>query len=158
MAGLARDERRAVDRWDAAPLNPVRLLEDCPPHRLAQDVAELAAAEAQCAVGLYVVDIGGSALCRVAGSDTMPAEIEIGQGVGPEVGRGRMHEVQELVATAVPGGVTVPMWLYGRAVAVLVTEAAPVGDIERLARQAAAAVELADRYTDVFSSARRRIA
>src|SRR5947209_10260998 len=92
MAVGAGRERRVVERWDAAPLNPVRLLEDCPPHRLADDLAARAATEAGCAAALYVIDIGGSALCRVAGAATLPDEIEIGQGIGPELGRGRMGE------------------------------------------------------------------
>src|SRR5437762_13821893 len=112
-------DRRVVDRWEPSRLSPVRLLEDVPPHLLAQELAHLAAGEAACAVALYVIDIGGSSLCRVAGDERMPRLLEIGQGVGPELGRGRMHEVQQMIAQQVPEAVAVPLWLYGRAVAVL---------------------------------------
>jgi len=53
------------------------------------------------------------------------------------------------------GPIAVPLWLHERAVAVLVAERAPAQALEPLAREAAVAVELAERYTDVFASARR---
>ena len=156
MSAWTGEDRRVVERWEPASLSPIRLLEDVAPHRLPDVLVDLARHEAGCPIALYVIDIGGSALCKVAGDESLPDEVEIGQGVGPELGRGRMGEVQGLIEQAVPGAVAIPLWLYGRAVAVFMTAAPPTGDIEPLARQAAAAVELADRYTDVFSAARRR--
>ena len=49
----------------------------------------------------------------------------------------------------------VPLTLRGRALSVLVFSAPPSGDLEALAARGAAALELAERYTDVLASARR---
>jgi serine phosphatase RsbU (regulator of sigma subunit) len=49
-----------------------------------------------------------------------------------------------------------PLWLRGRAIGVLLTLGHPQQPLAELARQAAAAVTLADRYTDAFARAQRR--
>ena len=48
------------------------------------------------------------------------------------------------------------LWLRGRANGVLITFGRPKSPLSELARQAAAAITLADRYTDVFALAQRR--
>ena len=49
-----------------------------------------------------------------------------------------------------------PLWLRGRANGVLIAFGRPAEPLADLARQAGAAITLADRYTDVFASAQRR--
>src|SRR4051794_38421061 len=103
MSQPSDGERRLMERWDPSPLNPVRLLEEVPPRELAAELAQLAEKEAGCCAALYTVDIGGSVLCRVAGAESMPAELEIGQGIGPELARGRITEVRDLIDHNLPG-------------------------------------------------------
>lgn len=148
-------ERRILMRSELGLHSAIRLLEEVPPHELAGELVALAEQAAGCAVGLYVSDIGGSLLRLVSGDQCWPAELPIGQSLGTELTRGRMAELQLRVDGQLGGAVAVPLWLHGRAVAVLICEQRPDQALASLARQAGAAVELADRYTDVFHRARR---
>lgn len=148
-------ERRILMRTDLEAHSAIGLLEEVPPHQLAGELVALAEEAAGCPVALYVSDIGGSVLRIVAGDDSWPAELPVGQSLGAELTRGRMAELQLDVTDLLDGAAAVPLWLHGRAVAVLVCARRPDQALEPLARQAAAAVELADRYTDVFHRARR---
>jgi serine phosphatase RsbU (regulator of sigma subunit) len=148
-------ERRILVRGELELHSAIRLLEEVPPHELAGELVALAEEAAGCAVGLYVSDIGGSLLRLVAGDESWPAELAIGQSLGTELTRGQLAEVQARVEALLGGAAAVPLWLHGRAVAVLICRRRPDQTLEPLARQAAAAVQLADRYTDVFHRARR---
>ena len=55
-----------------------------------------------------------------------------------------------------PGTEVFPLWLRGRAIGVMFAFGRPAESLTEMARQAAAAVTLADRYTDVFANAQRR--
>lgn len=107
------------------------------------------------AAGLYVVDIGGLHMVRLAGPPELPGDIPIVSGVGPEFGRDGLSELREHLASVLPGSVVSPLWLRGRATAALVATQGMVGDLDGLARAAAPAVELASGYTDVFERGRR---
>ena len=49
-----------------------------------------------------------------------------------------------------------PLWLRGRVIGLLLCVGAPVASLEDIAKQGAAALELANDYTDVIEAARRR--
>jgi serine phosphatase RsbU (regulator of sigma subunit) len=155
QVGVATTERRRLPRSVPELPSAICLVEDVPPAELPAEIVRLALLAAGCRVALYVVDIGGSALRLLSGVGRWSSEIAIRQAIGPELPRGPMNDVQDDVEQLLPGAVAVPLWLRGRAVAVLVAEQAPDHSLEPLARQAAVAVELADRYTDVFATARR---
>jgi serine phosphatase RsbU (regulator of sigma subunit) len=128
--------------------DPVQLLNEPRVSRLAERLV----AEAQQIGGaqgaLYVVDLEGRRLRRVAGPDQLPAELDADQFVGPDLPE---H------GPGLPNGLAmVPLCLRGRAVAAMVFETQPPGDLSAFAPHAAAALELAERYTDVFARARRR--
>jgi serine phosphatase RsbU (regulator of sigma subunit) len=55
-----------------------------------------------------------------------------------------------------PGMEVVPLWLRGRAIGVMLTLGKPAHNLAAIAGQAAAAITLADRYTDAFAQATRR--
>jgi serine phosphatase RsbU (regulator of sigma subunit) len=148
-------ERRVFLRAELDMPSAIRLLEDVPPHELPNVLVRLAGQAAGCRAALYVTDIGGCVLRLVAGDEAWPRELAVRQALGPELTRGRMGDLQRSVDEAMGGATAVPLWLRGRAVAVLVCERRPEQALEALARQAAAAVELADRYTDVLHRARR---
>jgi len=132
------------------------LLRDVAAHDLAGRVVALASATAGCPVGLYVVDIAGSELRRVVGPETLPAVFAIPRAIGPEIPRGQAAEIEATLREIDADLHVVPLWLRHRAIAVLVCAAAPRADLDALAREAAAAVELIDGYTDQFADARRR--
>ena len=117
-------------------------------------VVETAGTLAGCPVALYVVDLEGTHLARVDGDAGLPDAIPIGQAVGPELPR--RHATEELEQLRARGIWATPLWLRGRAVGLLLSSREPAADLEPLAREAGVAIDVADRYTDVFESARRR--
>jgi serine phosphatase RsbU (regulator of sigma subunit) len=120
-------------------------------------VAERLVAEARRTAGapaaLYVGDLDGRSLRRVTGDRGLPEELDSGQLIGPEIPAGQDAAV---LAPALPEGATaLPLTLRGRALSVLVFSAPPAGDLEALVARGAAALEWAERYTDVLATARR---
>jgi serine phosphatase RsbU (regulator of sigma subunit) len=132
--------------------DPLELLEEPPLAR----VAERLVAEAQAAAGapaaLYVGDLDGRSLRRVTGDRGLPDALETAQLIGPEI---PVAQAAALESAVPQGAVVLPLTLRGRALSVLVFAAEPSGDVEALVARAAAALELAERYTDVLASARR---
>ena len=110
---------------------------------------------ANVALALYVVDIDGSHLLRVAGSEDLPERFETPLAVGPELDSDGLSELRDRLAEY-PGIEIVPLWLRGRATGVVLTLGRPRNGLSDVARQAAAATTLADRYTDAFAAATRR--
>jgi hypothetical protein len=120
-------------------------------------IAASAGAVAGCMVGVYVVDIDGSCLIRLAGDGVaFPETIKAPVGVGPEIALERLPALQEICESRVPASVLVAMVARDRAIGVLVCERQPVSDLRRFAEQAALALELTSGYTDVVHAARRR--
>ena len=126
----------------APPLLPDQLVAE------AQRIAEVPLA-------LYVVDIDGSHLLRVAGPDRLPERIEVPLAIGPELDSTGLAELRAGLAHR-RGVEVVPLWLRGRATGVMLTLGRPRRPLAEIARQAAAAITLADRYTDTFARAQRR--
>jgi serine phosphatase RsbU (regulator of sigma subunit) len=106
-------------------------------------------------LALYVLDIDGSHLLRVAGPDRLPERIEAPLAIGPELDSAGLAELRAGLADR-PGIQVVPLWLRGRATGVMLTLGRPRRPLEEIARQAAAAITLADRYTDTFARGQRR--
>jgi serine phosphatase RsbU (regulator of sigma subunit) len=131
--------------------DPLELLEGHLVARVADRLVSEAEAAAGAPAALYVADLDGRSLRRVAGDDALPAELETVQLVGPEIPATQAAAVQR----SIPGAVVVPLMLGDRAVSVLVFSTPPSGDIASLAALAPAALELAERYTDVLAIARR---
>ena len=106
-------------------------------------------------LGLYVLDIDGSHLLRVAGPERLPQRIEAPLAIGPELDSAGLSQLRAQLADR-RGIEVVPLWLRGRAVGVLLTLGRPRQPLTEIARQAAAAITLADRYTDTFARGQRR--
>jgi serine phosphatase RsbU (regulator of sigma subunit) len=106
-------------------------------------------------VALYVLDIDGSHLLRVAGPDRLPERIEAPLAIGPELDSAGLSELRARLAD-LPGVELVPLWLRGRATGVMLTLGRPRRPLAEIARQASAAITLADRYTDTFARGQRR--
>jgi AcrR family transcriptional regulator len=138
------------------PLDVADVLNKVPPHLLAEQIV----AEAQRLAGirsvvLYLIDIDGTRLQRAAGSQEFPDEIRIPCAVGPEIPREAMPALRRQLDELLPASTLAPMFLRGRAVGVLIAVDAPEAPLLELARQAAAAMALADGYTDTFDATRR---
>jgi Stage II sporulation protein E (SpoIIE) len=105
---------------------------------------------------LYVLDIDGTHLLRLAGREEFPRRLEAPLAVGPELSQDGLPDLAAQVARELPGVVMAPMWLRGRAVGVLLALRGSESGLREVARLGAAAMELACGYTDVFDAARRR--
>jgi serine phosphatase RsbU (regulator of sigma subunit) len=118
-------------------------------------VADQIVAEARTVAGvpaaLYVVDLDGRSLHRVAGDGGLPDELDSVQVVGPEIPAAQA----DAFARSTRAVCALPLMLRGRALSVLAFAAPPRGDLDALAARGAAALELAERYTDVLASGRR---
>ena len=137
-------------------LEVTRVLDEVPPHLVPDQLVAEARRAAGVAVALYVVDIDGSHLLRLAGSEEFPERIDAPPALGPEIVPEGLPEFQETLQRRLPGCVAEPLWLRGRVIALLLCVGMPLGDLADIARQGAAALELANDYTDFIESARRR--
>lgn len=131
------------------------LLRDVAVYDLASHIVAVASERCGCRVGLYVVDIGGGELRRVAGDEGLVQRLAIPQTIGPEMAIEQADDIAAAVASFSAELRFVPLWLRHRAVAALICDGDPGDSLDGLAREAAAAIELATGYTDQFSSARR---
>ena len=108
------------------------------------------------AVALYIVDIDGSQLIRLAGSEDFPETLEAPPALGPEIVPEGLPSFYERSSAACRAASPSPLWLRGRVIGLLLCVGAPVAPLEDIAKQGAAALELANDYTDVIEAARRR--
>ncbi len=146
-----------LDSGGSSPLDVADVLNKVPPHLLGEQiVAEAQRIAGVSSVALYLVDIDGSRLLRTAGSAEFPEELAAPMAVGPEIPRGGIPGLRRLIEQELPGSVPAPLYLRGRAIGLLLAVRSPQEPLAQLARQAAAALELAGAYTDVFDVARRR--
>jgi serine phosphatase RsbU (regulator of sigma subunit) len=146
-----------LDGGGSSAVDVADVLNKVPPHLLGEQiVAEAHRIAGVSAAALYLVDIDGSRLLRTAGSAEFPEELAAPLAVGPEIPRTGIPGLRRLIERELPGSVPAPLYLRGRAIGLLLAVRAPEESLARLARQAAAALELAGAYTDVFDVARRR--
>ena len=138
------------------PLEVTHVLDEVPPHLVPDQLVAEARRAGGVPVALYVVDIDGSQLVRLAGSDDFPAELEAPPALGPEIVPEGLPVFQARLRERLPGCAIEPLWLRGRVTGLLLCVGEPVAPLEDIAKQGAAALELANDYTDVIESARRR--
>jgi AcrR family transcriptional regulator len=134
----------------------LRVLDEVPPPLLPEQLIAEAMRIAHGPVALYVLDIDGSRLLRLAGTDEFPARLNAPLALGPELAEDGLPDLMAHLARELPGVVMAPMWLRGRAVGVLLARRGAESGLLEVARLGAAAMELAGGYTDVFDDARRR--
>jgi serine phosphatase RsbU (regulator of sigma subunit) len=138
------------------PLEVTRVLDEVPAHLVPDQLVAEARRAAGVAIALYVVDIDGSQLLRLAGSEEFPDQIEDPPALGPEIVPEGLPSFQERLQRQLPGCFVEPLWLRGRVTALLLFVGAPLCDLSDIARQGAAALELANDYTDYIEATRRR--
>ncbi|MDA0171414.1 SpoIIE family protein phosphatase [Solirubrobacter taibaiensis] len=139
------------------PLDVTEVLNKVPPHLLGdQIVSEARRLAGVTSVALYLIDLEGTHLLRLAGSEEFPETLDLPLAVGPELPREGLVALRRQIADELPGSVLAPLSLRGRTLGILLAVDAPEHALVALARQAAASLALADAYTDVFDIARRR--
>jgi serine phosphatase RsbU (regulator of sigma subunit) len=137
-------------------LEVTRILDEVPPHLVPDQLVAEARRAAGVAVALYVVDIDGSHLLRLAGSPEFPDRIADPPALGPEIVPEGLPGFYEQLQQQLPGCVVEPLWLRGRVTGLLLCIGHPVGSLTDIAKQGAAALELVNDYTDFIEAARRR--
>ena len=145
---VARDRLR--------PIEVTYVLDAVPPHLVPDQLVAEARRAARVPVALYVVDIDGSQLIRLAGSEDLPDNLEAPPALGPEVVPEGLPAFEARLGQLLPGCELEPLWLRGRVLALLLCVGTPAVPLEDIARQGASALELANDYTDVIEAARRR--
>ncbi len=133
--------------------DPLELLEEPTLVRVAERLVAEAEATAGAPAALYVADLDGRSLRKVTGDRGLPEQLDSAQLIGPEIPSGQATAV--LAPGLAPGAAALPLTLRGRALSVLVFASPPAGDLDALVVRGAAALELAERYTDVLAAARR---
>jgi serine phosphatase RsbU (regulator of sigma subunit) len=136
-------------------LDAIHVFDVVPPALLPEQLVAEAQRIAKVPVALYVLDIDGSHLLHMAGPKRLGDKLAAPLAIGPELDADGLSELREQLrkyrATEVYA-----LWLRGRANGILVAFGRPAEPLSELARQAAAAVTLADRHTDAFALAQRR--
>jgi serine phosphatase RsbU (regulator of sigma subunit) len=136
-------------------LDAIHVFDVVPPALLPEQLVAEAQRIAEVPVALYVLDIDGSHLLHMAGPKRLGAELRAPFAIGPELDADGIAALRRSLAEF-RGIELFALWLRGRAIGVLVAFGRPRRPLTEMARQAAAAVTLADRYTDVFARAQRR--
>jgi AcrR family transcriptional regulator len=123
-------------------LDVVRVLDEIPapllPEQLVAEASRLAGGPA----ALYVLDIDGSHLLRLAGREDFPARLMAPLAIGPELAPDGLPDLKAHLAQELPGVVMAPMWLRGRALGVLLALRGSESGLREVARIGAAAMEL----------------
>jgi serine phosphatase RsbU (regulator of sigma subunit) len=145
-----------LGREGSLPLEVTRILDEVPPHLVADQLVSEARRVAGVAIALYVVDIDGSHLLRLAGTEEFPERLDAPPALGPEIVPEGLPEFYDRMQRDFPGCVAEPLWLRGRVIGLLVCVGRPLGDLADIAKQGAAALELANGYTDFIEAAKRR--
>jgi serine phosphatase RsbU (regulator of sigma subunit) len=136
-------------------LDAIQVFDAVPPSLLPDQLVAEAQRIAQVPVALYVVDIDGTNLLHLAGPRRLGAKIDAPLAIGPELDADGLSDLREQLASY--GGVEVyALWLRGRVNGALIAFGQSREPLTEMARQAAAAITLADRYTDAFAKAQRR--
>jgi serine phosphatase RsbU (regulator of sigma subunit) len=136
-------------------LDAIQVFDVVPPALLPEQLVAEAQRIGKVPVALYVLDIDGTHLLHMAGPGRLGQTIEAPLAIGPELDADGLSQLRQQVA-AHRGAEVIALWLRGRANGVMIAFGPPAEPLTELARQAAAAITLADRYTDAFAQAQRR--
>lgn len=145
---LGRPEGSAVD--------VIHVLDEVPPHLIGDQLVAEARRAAGVAVALYVVDLDGSRLLRLAGTADFPDELEAPPALGPEIVPEGLPAFYARLRETLPRCSVEPLWLRGRVIGLMLCVGEPATALDDIAKQGAAALALAGDYTDFLEAARRR--
>jgi serine phosphatase RsbU (regulator of sigma subunit) len=139
-----------------SPLSVTDVLNKVPPFQLGlQIIAEAQRLNGVSSAAIYLVDLDGKLLRRLAGSDTFPEQFPIELAVGPEIPREAITALRSEVGGELPGASVAPLYLRGRAIGILLAIGGDEDGMRELAHEAAAALALSGTYTDLNAKVRR---
>lgn len=145
-----------LGRADGTVLDVVHVLDEVPAHLIGDQLVAEARRLAGVAVALYIVDLDGSRLLRLAGTDDFPAELDAPPALGPEIVPEGLPAFYARLHRVLPRCTVEPLWLRGRVIGLILCVGDPVISLEEVAKHGAAALALAGEYTDFVDGARRR--
>lgn len=138
------------------PLSVTDVLNKVPPHQVGEQViAEAQRLPGVTSAALYLVDLDGASMQRMAGAATFPLRLAVPLAVGPEIPREGVDGLRADIEAALPGATVAPLFIRGRAIGVLLAVGSAHDSLRDLAAEAAAAISLADDYTDVIETVQR---
>jgi serine phosphatase RsbU (regulator of sigma subunit) len=145
-----------VSGHDPTPLSVTDVLNKVAPFQLGdQIVAEALRLPSCSAAAVYLAELDGRQLKRLAGSGSFPATLPLASAIGPEIPREGLAAVRATIHEALPGVTVAPMTLRSRAIGVVLAVGADGDTLRELAREAAVALAMSDAYTDTGSITRR---
>lgn len=145
-----------LGRADGATVDALHVLDEVPPHLIGDQLVAEARRAAGVAVALYIVDLDGSRLLRLAGTDDFPEELDAPPALGPEIVPEGLPAYHVTLRDVLPRCGVEPLWLRGRVIGLMLYVGEPATSLDDIAKQGAAALALAGDYTDFAESARRR--
>lgn len=140
----------------STPLSVADVLNKVPPFQLGEQIiAEAQRLPGVSSAALYVLDLDGASMQRLAGAATFPAQVTAPFAVGPEVPREGVGAIRAVFEEMLPGATVAPLQLRGRAIGVLLAVGTATDQLRDLAAEAAVALALAPAYTDYIDTVRR---
>jgi AcrR family transcriptional regulator len=138
------------------PLSIADVLNKVAPFQLGEQIiAEAQRLPGVSSAALYVVDLDGASMQRLAGAATFPAQITVPLAVGPEIPREGVAAIRAVFADLLPGATVAPLQLRSRAIGVLLAVGTASDQLRDLASEAAVALSIAPAYTDYIDTVRR---
>ena len=138
------------------PLSVADVLNKVPPFQLGEQIiAEAQRLPGISSAALYVVDLDGASMQRLAGASTFPAQVTAPLAVGPEVPREGVAAIRAMFEELLPGATVAPLQLRARAIGLLLAVGTNSDQLRDLASEAAIALALAPSYTDHIDTIRR---
>jgi AcrR family transcriptional regulator len=156
VATLAHRPPGQLGREGGLPLEVTHVLDEVPPHLVPDQPRRRGASRGGSARGSLRRRhrrLPTRSPCRLGG---LPEELEAPPALGPEIVPEGLPGFQARLREQLPGCVIEPLWLRGRVTGLLVCVGTPITPLEDIAKQGAAALELANDYTDFLEAARRR--
>ena len=115
-------------------LEVTHILDEVPAHLVPDQLVAEARRAAGVPVALYVIDIDGSQLIRLAGSEDFPPELEAPPALGPEIVPEGLPSFQARLRRQLPGCVTEPLWLRSRVLGFLLCVGTPLTPLDDIAK------------------------
>jgi AcrR family transcriptional regulator len=140
----------------ATPLSVADVLNKVPPFQLGEQIiAEAQRLPGVSSAALYVVDLDGASMQRLAGAASFPEQVSVPLAVGPEVPREGVAAIRAVFEELLPGATVAPLQLRSRAIGVLLAVGTASDQLRDLASEAAIALAIAPIYTDHIDTVRR---
>ena len=145
-----------LGRAEPLALEALHVLDEVPPHLVPDQLVAEARRISGVEIALYVIDVDGLGLVRLAGDEELPERLDLPLGLGQEIAPDSLPDLYAHLEAELPGCVPAPLWLRGRATGLLLAVGTPRHPLTEVARQGAAALELSNGYTDTIEAVRRR--